>query len=669
MFNISEDDLRFTDSELAQYFHELGISSQPESQREIMQDTNGWAFAINLIARSYQKAPGYDGYLRKAMKTDIFRLMESEIWDGISNKLQNFLLCLSLIDHLSVDLIALLAEGNKELLDELDKQNAYVSRGSFINAYLIHPLFLEFIRAKQETLSEEQKRRTYTIAGDWCGKNGFKIDALSYFEKMGDYKSIVSILYELPAQIPPDIARYAAILFDRAPKEAFDALAPLAVMHIRSYICQGLPEKAIELAEYYEKRYLKLPENNSFRKLVLAGIYYCWAISRAFLALTNDIYDFDRYLEKHINYASPLSGEAKFRPHSPGPWIIMVGSSRKGAPEECIAALSRTVSFLSRRFGGRMSGEDELARGELKFYQGEIRAAEAFIVHSLEIARAKKQFEIVHRALFYTLRIAVLQGNYLKAEQTLKEMKNQLQDNEYANRYINYDIAASWYYYILGLTEKIPDWLKENFAPYGYAGFIENFGNQIKARICFLTRNYPPLLSYIRQMKERESYLFGRVEMLAMEACVHYKLKDKKKAFAVFREAYKTASPNTLIMPFIELGKDMRTLTRVALQDKVKIPKLWLEEINRKSASYAKYQGYVIAEYRQAHGMESAIVFTPRELETITDLCHGLSRAEIAANRNISINTVKMVISNIYSKLGIKNLASLIHIASELKII
>jgi LuxR family maltose regulon positive regulatory protein len=157
--------------------------------------------------------------------------------------------------------------------------------------------------------------------------------------------------------------------------------------------------------------------------------------------------------------------------------------------------------------------------------------------------------------------------------------------------------------------------------------------------------------------------------MLAMEACVHYKLKDKKKAFAVLREAYKTASPNTLIMPFIELGKDMRTLTRVALQDKVKIPQPWLEAVNRKSASYAKYQGYVIAEYRQAHGMENAIVFTPRELETITDLCHGLSRAEIAANRKISINTVKMVIGNIYSKLGIKNLASLIHIATEMKII
>ena len=55
MFNISESDLCFTESELSQYFRQLSLSPGPEGQREIMQDTKGWAFAINIIARSYQK--------------------------------------------------------------------------------------------------------------------------------------------------------------------------------------------------------------------------------------------------------------------------------------------------------------------------------------------------------------------------------------------------------------------------------------------------------------------------------------------------------------------------------------------------------------------------------------------------------------------------------------
>jgi LuxR family maltose regulon positive regulatory protein len=669
LFNIGEDDLKFTGNELAQYFREINILLQPDSLREIMEDTNGWAFATNLIARSYQKAPGYDGYLRKAMKMDIFQLMETEIWKGISKKLQTFLICLSLVDHLSVDLITILAGGNKNLIAELEKQNAYIHRDAYINAYLIHPLFLEFLKTKQETLTEEQKRKTYTIAGDWCSRNSFNIDALSYFEKIRDYKSIVSILYKLPIQIPVDIARYAAAIFDRAPEKAFDTVLSLAIMHIRSYLSQGLWDKSMELAEHYEARFLKFPENKVFRKHTLGGIYYWWAMARTQICLTDDNYDFDIYFKKYINCISRLLDPPPLFIHTPGPWIIFVGTSRKGAPEECIAALGRTASCMSQNLNGRMMGEDELAWGELKFYRGDMRASEAFIIHSLELAREKGQFEIVHRALFYALRIAVSQGNYARAEQALKDMKVQLRENEYPNRFINYDISLSWYCFILGVHDKVPDWLKENFSTYGHAGFIENFGNQMKARFFYMARNYPPLLSYIQQMKQRESYLFGRVEMLAMEACVHYKMKEKKKAFAILRDAYKTALPNDIIMPFIELGKDMRTLTRVALKEGVKIPKPWLENINRKSALYAKHQGSVIAEYRRANGIENGICFTPRELETIIDLCHGLSRAEIAANHRISINTVKMVIGNIYSKLGTKNLADLIHIATERKII
>jgi LuxR family maltose regulon positive regulatory protein len=332
--------------------------------------------------------------------------------------------------------------------------------------------------------------------------------------------------------------------------------------------------------------------------------------------------------------------------------------------------MARAVECMSGRFDGRMAGLDELARGEVKFFQGDIRPAEELITRAMDQAQEKKQFEIVHRALFYVLRIAVSQGNYVKAEQALKETKAQLDENEYINRFTNYDISLSWYYYILGLPEKMVDWLKEDFMPYSHAAFIENSGNQIKARFYFLTRDDLPLLSYIHEMKQRESYLFGRLEMLAIEACVHYRMKDKEKAFAVLSEAYQAASPNEIVMPFIELGKDMRTLSSAALKESGgNIPRAWLESINRKSASYAKRQAHVVAEYKQANRMTGGIVLSPRETEILVDLSHGLSRSEIATSRNLSINTVKMVINSIYMKLDAKNLPDVIRIAMEEKLL
>ncbi|MCL2764222.1 MAG: LuxR C-terminal-related transcriptional regulator [Treponema sp.] len=671
VFKINEDDLRFTESELTQYFRKFNISSGPDNLREIMKDTGGWAFAINIIARSYQKAPGYGGYLRNAMKTNLFQLMETQDWNEISKKLQFFLIRLSLIDHLAVELIALLAMGDEELITELEKQNAFIRKDSYINAYLIHPLYLEFLAAKQESLSEGQKRETYSIAGVWCKRNGFYLDALAYFEKNKDYDSIASVFPDLPVQIPPDIAKYTAAILERAPAEAFETAGYLAVIHLRSYVSLGQLSKAIELAEYYEKKYLELsilsaePARNP-----LAGIYYSWARVRFAMCLTDDCYDFDKYFEKLSKCFPEPVAPGNFISPCPGAWICLVGSSREGAPEEFIAALKRTVACLSQCFKNFDTGHADLAQGELKFYQGDISSAEKLFASALKRTPEKEQTEFVHRALFYTLRIAVWQGNYPKAEQVLKKMKTLRDENDYSNRFTNYDISLSWYFYILGMPENIHDWLQDDFSPYHHAAFNENFANQIKARFCYISRNYTPLLSYIQEMKQRESFLFQRIEMMAIEACVHYRMKNKERAFAALLEAYKIAVPNNLLMPFIELGKNMRTLTAVALKESWSgIPVSWLENINQKAASYAKRQAHIIMEYKQAAGMNGIFNLSPRESEILRDLSNGLSRTEIAASHNLSINTVKTIINMILIKTGAKNLANLIRIAMERKMI
>jgi LuxR family maltose regulon positive regulatory protein len=670
VFNVSEDELRFTENELAQYFRGQDISLKPDSLRKIMQDTEGWAFALNFIVRSYKKAPGYEGYLRNAMKANIFRFMEVEIWDTISEDLQNFMVRLSLIDHLSIDLIVLLAGEEKELVAKLERQNAYVRRDSYINAFLIHPLFLEYLATKQDLLSPEQKHETYTIAGAWCFKNGFKIDALSYYEKIGSYMSIVAMFIGSPSQIPYDIASYAAEIFDRTPIEVFDKVQYLASIHLRTIMCQGLWEEAIKKAEYYEARFSQLPDNDPTKRSSLSSIYYCWGITRGIMCLSTHVYDFDIFFEKQSKcYLTPID-PGKVVLISPGPWSCIVGSSKKSSINEYLEALKKSVEHFSRCYVNAEDGRYELAYGEFKFYQGDINAAESHITMALNRAREKKLSEIMHRTLFYILRISVLQGNYAKTQQVLKEMKTLLDDTNYFNRFADCDITLCWYYFVLNQPEKTPDWLREKFSLYADACFVENYANQMKARYCYMTRNYNSVLSYIQEMKQRESFLFGRIEMLAIEACIHYKMKEKEKAYIVFTEAYMTASPNEILMPFIELGKDMRTLTAFILKKTdCTIPKIWLESINRKAASYAKRLAHVVTEYKRANHIAEGIHISQRETEIITDLSHGLSRSEIAANRNLSINTVKMVINNVYMKLGAENLADAIRIATERKIV
>ena len=671
MFDISEEDLRFTEGELAGYFKQQGISPHPDELREIYEDTGGWAFAINLIARSYQRAPSYRGFLRNAMKTNISSLMEAEFHNGTSERIQRFLIRLSLIERLSVELVSLLAGGDAELLAELKRYNTYVRLDSYSDSYLIQHFFLEYLREKQTLLTQEEKLETYKIAAEWCNANGIKIDALAYFEKTGDYEAIVEIFYDMPTQIPFDIARFTTEIFNRAPEEAFDKVPLLAAMRVRAIMRLGLLSQARAMIDRYEEKYIDLPKYSLFRNYTLGGLYYCRGIMETMLCTTTDKYEFDLSFEKMDECLSLTPLDPKSLSGYPiGPWISLVGSERKGTQQAYIDALSRSEVHVSNCMYGTMTGMTDLARGELLFHQGKVSDAEPLFVYGSERALERGQFEIAHMGLGYLLRIAAYQGNYEKAEQTVRDMLPLLEESSYNNRYVIYDISVGWYYTYLELPELVPNWLKEKFATYSHPYYLENFGNRIKARYYYMMRNYAQLLAYMREQRHREAILYGRVEMLAMEACVHYLSREKHTALKVLKEAYDKAAPNGIIMAFINRGKDMRTLCSAALKEPgYDVPHDWLEMVRSKSSSYAKRQSHIISEYKRANDIAESAAMTKREIDIIIDLSHGLSHTEIAVSRCISVNTVKTVIGTIHKKLKTENNSDMIRVAIMQKLI
>ena len=668
---IHEEDLNFTERELAEYMRHQGISIGTQALREIFQDTNGWAFAVNYIAQSLKKSPNYSGYVRSAMRKNFFQLMEIELFNTVSERLRHFLASMSLVDHLSADLVASLAENDKSLLDELEQQSAYVRFDGYINAYMIHHLFLDFLRTKQNILSEEEALKTYRIAADWCGRNDFKIDAMAYYEKIGDYESIVSIMADLPEQVPDSIALFTEQIFDSAPADTCRRVVGFVGTHVRIINCLGKWRESLDLIARYEAELLRLPEDDALRNRNLGGLYYAWAALRQLLCTTDDRYDFHHYYARMDEYLtkSPAKPQ-KMNSHSAGSWISFMGSAKQGAPDEYIKALAFSAKHASHCFNGCMAGIDDLARGELRFYQGDVRAAESFIVKGLEKARASRQYELVHRGLLYIIRIAVSQGDFAKAEKALKDSEAQLDETEYLIRFQAYDITLGIYYINALRPEMVPGRLKEAFSPYGHPKFIENFENQVKAQYCYTTKKYAPLLAYMKEQKKRDSILYGRVELQALEACALYKTKDRTGAFSSLREAYETALPNAILMPFIQFGKDMRSLASAAMNEPdCAISRHWLEMIVRKSASYARRRTQFLLGYSRAHGAGRDEALSTRERDVLRDMYQGLSRSEIAANLNLSSNTVKLYVNNIYGKFKARNLADVIRIAIERKLV
>ncbi|MDR1821500.1 MAG: hypothetical protein LBQ91_03580 [Oscillospiraceae bacterium] len=595
--SIEEDALCFTRDEIAEYFSKAGIQADHKSIESVYNDTKGLAFAVNIVGRSLKRHSEYRGYAGSAFKLSMFRLIEEELFLTISEKLQHFLIRLSLINHLSADLVRILAEDDA-LIQEMELLHAYIRYDIYSNAYLIHHLLLDYLAEKQEILTPLERYETFARAAVWCDKNGFKVDAMIYYGNIENYEAISIIIYGFYMQIPPDIAARMLDIFDGAPDTTAMKTAVFPVMHLRLKMSAGQLRESWELARRYEKMFLKMPEGMA-KARKLSYLYAAFAIMRQLFAVKDGKYDFARYFQKCYDYylKSPYTVAGPSKSHPVCSWAVWVGSEKEGEIEDCIKELSASISPAMNAMDGFMYGLDDLAYGELRFFQNDFKSAAVHFAAALEKAQELNQYDIYFHTLFYMMRIAFAHGDLSEADRCLKKMEENLSQENYPISGIAYDLALAFYYQKLGQTDLIPKSMQGDFIPCAYGTFFENIINHTKMHTLYALRQYSAILDFIRGQQESELVIYGKIEIKIFEAVCNYLLKNRPAALDALTEAYALASPNRLSMPFIEFGKDMRALTAFALQSgSTSIPNEWLEEIRQKSAAYAKHKSHIISE-------------------------------------------------------------------------
>jgi LuxR family maltose regulon positive regulatory protein len=674
---ITEDELRFSREEMDAYFRIQNIFISPRISSHIYRDTEGWAFAIHLAGLSLKNAPAGTGYVPQVMRSNIFKLIEREIMAGVSAPLRKFLIKLSLIDHLAPELLREIAGDSPEVIAGMEAIGSFIQFDIYLNAYRIHHLFMEYLGGRQNELSEEEKQDTWTKTAEWCVLNNQKMDAINYYEKAGNYVKIIDISYTLPLMLSNNIARMLLEIFNRAPPRIYDEIAQASFTYTRFFICLEMFDRAAdELWKTINKLELEhskgLPLSPAAHR-TLAGCYRSLGFVGIFTSLYTRDYGFTVHFEKALEHALQ-SGYQPRPPVSVAPlssYIIRSGAE-KGEPERYLAALEKSVPCISASMNGATWGMDDLGRGELAMFRGDFAAAEPLVREAVRKAREKEQYEIENRALFYLLRLAILRGNGEEIPDILKQLDSHLKLTFFLNRFIYHDIVTGWFYIQTGSPDKLAPWLKDDFEESDLNSINCGLEIVIKAKYHYAEKHYPAALAAVKYREKKYgiwAFVMGKITLLTLESVCHYQLRDKKEAYRVLEEAYTLAEPNGLYMPFTELGKDMRTLTSAVLKDRATaIPRDRLEKIRNNASAYAKKLFVVAEQYNPSISRRTAgsiaVSLSPRESDVLTGLSHGLTQEEIAEASNISLNTVKSVIRNIYNKLGALNRADAVRIAA-----
>jgi LuxR family maltose regulon positive regulatory protein len=589
---ITEEDLRFSREEMVIYFQIQNIKPSPQEISLIYHDTEGWAFAIHLAGLSLKNAPPRTGYVSQAMRSNIFRLIDSEIISGISVELRKFLIKLSLIEHLAVDLIQEIA-GQKTLIEEMEGISSFIRFDTYLNAYRIHHLLLEYLNGKQEELSETEKREVYQKAAAWCTQNNQKLDAFNYYEKAEDYEQIIALAYTFPMILPGHFALFIMKMMDRLPPEVYTKNPPLYVVRARTQISLCMFDQCERELTELIARTENLPLSPELHRLLMALYASLGFIGILTSTYTRD-YGFVELIKQSARHARLTGGYVTRPPVSVmniGSYICRVNSPEKEEMNRFIEAIAEAGPH-ARMMGGCGWGMDDLARAEVCLFRGDLSGGEQFSLLALRSAREAEQYEIENRSLFFLLRLSLLQGNLGRIPELFKQLEAQLDKTHYINRFIYHDIVSGWYYTQTGRPEKLVPWLKDEFEESDLNSMFHGLEILVKAKYHFAEKRYPAALAALEGRKNKYDagdLVMGMIEIKILEALCRYRLQERGDAFAALETAYTLALPNALFMPFIEMGQDMRDLAEEALREKRgPLPQAWLETVCQAASDYAK---------------------------------------------------------------------------------
>ncbi|MDR0519588.1 MAG: LuxR C-terminal-related transcriptional regulator [Clostridiales Family XIII bacterium] len=670
---ITEDELCFTKQEIDEYFTLTNIPLSADEVQRIYDYTKGWAFAVSLFAFSMRKNSASFEHSLRAVDINIQKIIEFDVFSDLPENLQKYLVQLSLLEYLAPSLISTL-EGGDELLREIDNISPFIRYDSFSDMYRIHHLFREFLGKRQDLITDDIRKCAYRKSAEWCVKNELFLDAIRHFEKAGIYDRIVETIYfHFSLQIPPRDAQTLLEIFKAAPEGAFDNVPLYPVTYTRILLSLGQVSDAIDFADNMVVKHSAMPESE-IKHQIICSLYLVIGIGHLMLAPFTDSYKFDKYFERMAHhfaqfpYERANPGANPVSIHTIPPYAGTVCTTKEGSFEKYIGALERGVQYTTKSLDGYMAGMDMLAKGELCFFKGDLVGAEAHVSNAFAASERARQYDIRNRALFIMMRICLARGKYEYMPTVLHQLNQQIGYTDYANRQLTYDVVTSWFYTRIGLLNYVPNWIDHDFEEESISEYCTDFANLMKAHLLYHKKQYQQLLTFLYREGGNASSLYMQIDYAILKSLCNYSINNKADAFDLLVEAYELSRTNELIMPFIEYGKEMRTLTGAAEKaDCVmgRIPYDWLNNINRRANTYAKYLNNIIGDFRKANGLDQEVVLTPREISILTELYKGLSRAEIAMQQGLSVNTIRVILDSIFEKLNARNSMDAIRIAAE----
>src|ERR671910_375859 len=200
MAELRAANLRFTSEEAAAFLGDvMGLALSAGDVVALEERTEGWIAGLQLAALSMRDRKDISGFIKafSGSHRDVLDYLAEEVLRGRPERLQEFLLRTSVLDHLSGALCDALTgrSDGQEKLERLERDNLFViPLDDERRWYRYHHLFTDFLRTRLEREGFERIKELHRRAAAWYEENGLISEAVGHALAAEDYERAAELV-------------------------------------------------------------------------------------------------------------------------------------------------------------------------------------------------------------------------------------------------------------------------------------------------------------------------------------------------------------------------------------------------------------------------------------------------------------------------------------------
>lgn len=652
LHQIDMNTLRFTDSEVSQYFSYMSFPQGKEKIQQIQDAADGWAAAVYLIYRGLKSGVPLDKI------SAVQDLIKCALYDHYAPETKKTLCALSLLENFTAEL-AEYSTGIKnlgEFLADLSMENAFVHLDLKSDTYSIHNVFRSFLLNEAKDMRID-KKNIYRRAGHWFSEKQNFNQSCYYLYKGEDFGSMLKELEKPEFYIKSADRPMLFYYFDLIPDDIVRNHPMAYLKYIHTTIVSGNKVHGRKLLTKFEeeipyRNYTKESKTEIEAAVHWIKIFLSFNNLEAMLQHTQAVIDL-------LNGGVPLIASYQ-GPFSFGsPHLIYIYYREAGALKK---TANMNVELYSQVSGGAGLGSGTLFIAEYGLETGDFSEVELNALRTIYKAKTKNQTSMIICASLTLARLYIWKNRYLEALSMLNSLNQEVSSNIESILMNTYDLCLGYIYSCTGEYDKIPKWIKEgnmtinslmiqgavfSYVVYGKALMLS--GNWAKAEA--LCESFIP---YFGIFDNQLGYIHNYIHL----TIAAYKRGSMEKAKSWLLKALEIGQKDNIVMPFAENGKNLLAILRCLEGEGI-------------DSAYIKKLIDLCSMYSSTISSPnfSGCMLTSREKEILKLLSKGMGRTEIAEILFISAATVRTHTQNIYEKLGVNKKGDALKKAAEYHII